>query len=71
MGETILAVYANPKILQWARETAGYSIKEAADKLGIEENKLIEIEKDKYILTMNNFDLQQINIRDYSLNIFE
>lgn len=53
MGETILAVYANPKILQWARETAGYSIKEAADKLGIEENKLIEIEKGQIYMTMN------------------
>lgn len=52
MGKTVLAVEANPEILRWARETLGYSIKEAAKKIGIKEEKLIEIEKGNKTIAM-------------------
>jgi Zn-dependent peptidase ImmA (M78 family) len=42
----IIKIQANPKILTWAREEAGYSIEELSNKLGITVNRFKNWEKD-------------------------
>ncbi len=42
----VIKIQANPKILSWAREEAGYSIEELSDKLGITVNRFKNWEKD-------------------------
>lgn len=46
MAERVKANHANPAVISWARDSAGYSLTDAAKKLGIEESKLKEWESD-------------------------
>jgi Zn-dependent peptidase ImmA (M78 family)/transcriptional regulator with XRE-family HTH domain len=44
--------YATPTVLRWARESSGYSLEEAAQKIGVRWSKLMKVEEGADLLTL-------------------
>jgi transcriptional regulator with XRE-family HTH domain len=44
--------YANPEVLRWARESVGYTIEDAAEKIGVKRYTLYAVEEGAELLTL-------------------
>jgi Zn-dependent peptidase ImmA (M78 family) len=49
---TSTPAYVTPKVLRWARESGGFSLEEAAEKIPIRPDKLASAERGEHLLTL-------------------
>lgn len=63
MGRESIRTSINPEVLKWARETAGWTIEEVSQKLGVKPETYQKIESGEKHLTLNVLKSYQIIIR--------